>query len=106
MTQSVNDKSTAWLTVSLFDRFNNPSPPSSVIYRIDCLSTGQNILAATTINGPGASFDIQILAAYDAILNAANSEEIKRLTITAIYGSNDQLTAQYDWIVVNLPYIN
>ena len=106
MIQAVNDKSTAWLTVSLSDRYGNPSPPSSVVYRIDCLSTGQNILAATTVMSPGASFDIQILAAYDAIINSANSEEIKRLTITAIYGSNDQLTAQYDWIVVNLPYIN
>ena len=98
---TVPEKTTAYLTVSFFDKAGAPAVPSSVTYRIDCVTTNAQILADTPLT-PAASIEITLTPAQNAILNQANAKESKRVTVKASYGASDGLNDEYVYVVKNL----
>jgi len=98
---TVPEKTTAYLTVSFFDKAGAPAVPSSVTYRIDDLITNTQILADTALT-PAASIEITLTPAQNAILNDANANEPKRVTVKASYGATDGLNDEYTYNVKNL----
>lgn len=49
--------------------------------------------------------DIQLTAQDTAIISKTNPSEIKRVTVVAVYSApDDQVTGQYDFEVVNVPF--
>lgn len=102
--QQVNSGSAAWLTAAFKDRLGALSLPTSVTYRVDCLTTSRVLRGATPVN-PAATVDIQLFATDTTISHRTNAKEVHRVTVVAQYGSpEDKVTGQYDFEVLNVPY--
>lgn len=104
--QRVNAGSSAWVSVVFKDRQGVPSAPVAVTYRIDCLTSKRSIRGVTSIAPGGqAKLDIQLTATDTAIANRTNSVEVRRVTVVAPYETAlDQVTGQYEFEVVNVPF--
>lgn len=103
---TINERSSAWVTIGFTDRAGAPVGPDSVTYRIDCMTTGTAILGDTTVSAPGASFEVELTPDFNRIIDPTNLREMRRLTVVASYGGSDEATEQYDWWVVNLTFVN
>jgi hypothetical protein len=75
--------------------------PSTVKYRLDCLTTGQQILDWTSVTA-GESVSITVTGAQNAILNDDNDYEVKQLTVESDVGSADQCRGRKTWRVENI----
>lgn len=98
---TVNEGSTAYLTVTFRDKSGALAAPSSLSYRIDCLITGQVVRADTALT-PADTVEITLTPADMAIITASNSRETKRVTVKAGYGASDAVNGEYELIVKNL----
>jgi hypothetical protein len=75
--------------------------PTTIEYRIDCLTTGQEIEDWTTLT-PGTSVSIALASDYSAIISRCNEYERKQLTVMADRGLPFQRSQQAFWTVKNL----
>jgi hypothetical protein len=75
--------------------------PSSVRYRLDCLTTGREILAWTTVTA-AAQVSIAVTGAQNAIIDDCNDYEIKQLILESDNGSSDQYRERITWKVENM----
>ena len=102
---SVPEQTTAYLRVRFQDKAGKPALPSTVVYRIDCMTTGQPVLPQTAA-APAADLEVVIAANENRILTPSNAAEKRRVTVVATYGSSaDQVTAEYDYEVTNLAFV-
>lgn len=79
--------------------------PQSAVYRIDDVNSGSQIRAETNLNGTSTE-TIQIMGADTVILDQSNRHEGRRLTATAIYGTDPdgnpkKKTVEYEFQVNN-----
>jgi len=102
---TVNEGTSSWLTVTFKDKAGVLAAPSTLTYRIDCMTTGAAILAETTLAGPGSSVELHIPDELNAIQSPANALEYRRVTVVAVYGGGDQITSFYDYIITNLSFV-
>lgn len=96
----VNEGTTGYLTVSFYDKTGALAAPSTVSYRIDCLSSGTEIVDDTSVS-PASSVEIQLTAANNAIVSGLPRER-RRVTVTGTYSGDQAVTHQYDYEVRNL----
>lgn len=99
--QRINEKSTSYLNVSFRDKEGALAVPTSISYRIDCVTTGTAVLAPTAL-AAASEVEITITPTQNAIVTSSNATEQKRVTVTAVYGASDQVTSQFDYLVKNL----
>lgn len=100
---------TAWQEGSAFTASVNlrtrssgaASTPTSLKYRIDCLTTGREV-ADWTSAAASSSASISITGTHNAILSDANDYEIKQLTVMADDGLSTQHRESRRWRVENL----
>jgi hypothetical protein len=78
------------------------STPTTIKYRVDCLTTGREVLDWTEITPAAASASIAVTGAYNAILDDANDAEVKQLTVMADDGLATQHRESARWRVENL----
>ncbi|OHD23484.1 MAG: hypothetical protein A2Y38_19115 [Spirochaetes bacterium GWB1_59_5] len=97
----VKEGSTAYLTATFKDKTGALAAPSTLSYRIDCLTTGQ-VVRDDMLLTPADTVEITLTPADMAILTAGNSRETKRVTVKAGYGANDAVNDEYELIVKNL----
>jgi hypothetical protein len=98
----VNERSTMILTVAFFDDDGVAVAPTTASYQIDNRNSGTSILVSTPITTPGTTEEIEITSAQNRILNAANKEEIRVVTVDFTYGSSRRGTVEYFYKVKNL----
>ena len=101
MSDSVNENSTSYVTAVPKDADGVAALPASMVYQIDCVTTGTAIKAETALT-PGTSVEIEIDAADNAIISQTNAVERRQVTVTAGYGINDQVIEVYEYRVINL----
>ena len=102
----INARTSGSLSVTFRDKMGVPSAPTTVTYRVDCLTNRRNIRPITTLNSPAAEMTIPITSDDTAIANRSNPVEHRRVTIVASYtDASDQVTSQQDFEVTNLPYL-
>lgn len=99
--ETINEGSTAYLAISFKDKNGGLKAPSSVSYRVDCLSNDQEIRADTAIQ-PDESIEIRLTPTDNQILNQANTKEKRLVTIKAVYGTDDAVNDEYKYNVRNL----
>jgi len=99
--QTVNEGSTAYLTVTLLDKDGAQAAPSALSYQIDDVTTGTTVRSATAL-AAAAQVEITLAPTDNAIQTATNKRERRRVTVQASYGAGDALNAEYDYIVRNL----
>ena len=75
--------------------------PSTVHYRIDCLTTRTQIVDWTS-GSAGASLAITITATHNQILSEPSRLETKQLTVQADQGLSTQVNGVVTWKVRNL----
>lgn len=100
--QQVNERSTAYLTVTPKDKTGTAQAPTTLTYRVDDVLTGTEILDDTVISGPGSTVELTLKPEYNRILSATNTAERRRVTVTAVYGVDDQVCSEYVYEIVNL----
>ena len=98
----VNEKTTAYLTVIFLDKSGNQEPPSSATWQVHDVESGEQMKAETPIDPIAAQVELTIPASVNAIVNAAKASERRRVTIKAVYGSDDGLNDQWEYSVKNL----
>ena len=100
--ERVNEKSTAYLTVTFRDKAGAAQAPASAKYRIDDLISGQAVREETEIASPGSTLELTLTVADNTLLNAQAAIEQRRVTVVGEYGAGDAVTAEYIYEVVNL----
>jgi len=78
------------------------STPTTIHYRLDCLSTRREILDWTSVATPAASNTITITSAQNQILDDSFPIETKQVTIKLDDGLSTQVIKAAQWKVRNL----
>lgn len=99
----VNEGTTAYLTVAFLDKTGAAALPVAVSYRIDCLSSGAAVKAATSVT-PATSVEITLSATDNAILAGLPAER-RRVTVEATYAGSEAVRDQYDYDLRNLGFV-
>lgn len=97
----VNEGSTAYLTVAFTDKNGAAAAPTTVTYRIDCLTNGTEVKDDTSLS-PGTSVEITITATENAIISQSNALEKRVVTVIGSYGTGDAVKNEYQYWVKNL----
>jgi hypothetical protein len=77
------------------------STPTNVYYRIDSLTTGENIADWTSVSAAG-NVSISITATHNAIRNQCNRMEKLQLTVDADHDMSTQVRESVSWEVENV----
>lgn len=75
--------------------------PTTVHYRIDCMTTGTELSALTSVSA-ASSVSLSITGTHNAIQNDGNDYEVKQLTVVTDSGLSTQQTEAVQWRVENL----
>lgn len=103
--EQVNEKSTAYLTITFRDKAGAAQAPASARYSIHDVGSGEEIRGETEIATPGSTVEITLTPEDNRLLRAGSSER-RRVTVTAEYGSEDAVKAEYAYRVVNLASVS
>lgn len=98
---SINERTTSYATAAFFDKNSDAALPTTLVYRIDCITTDTEIRADTTIT-PGETVEVTIADEENRIINQNNITELRVVTFTAGYGAGEQATEAYRYDVRNL----
>lgn len=99
---TVNERTT-WIVNAAFKDENGVAvTPSSGKYSIVDERSGTEILASTAFTPSSASHDFEVTPTQNRILDAKNTFEERKLTLTFVYNATKEGTAEYSWSVKNL----
>lgn len=101
---SINEATTSYVSASFKNAAGALEAPSSVVYRIDCLTNKQQILDWTATSA-ASSITITVSALQNAIINQRHPSEQRYITIKATYAGSEQVTEEYHYEVVNLNFL-
>ena len=99
--KSVNEESSAFLTVTFYDKNDIETTPSSVQYNLHCLTNNVEVRTWTGLS-PASEIEIGLDADDNAIIDQWNHTELRLVTIEAYYGVSDKLTTVFKYLVKNL----
>src|SRR3569832_2842260 len=100
---TINEASSGTLTIEFLDEAGLPAVPSSISFRIVCVTTGSEFRADTAI-APAASIDLALTPDDTRIVTLSIRIERRRVTLVATFGPGDQLTQDYEFSVRILNY--
>lgn len=103
--RQVKEKSKARLTVSFFDEDGSAATPSTISYRVDCDTTGNNIRSATSVSAASV-VNIDLDNVDNAMQVHANKREMRRVTVTATFGGTDESNDEFTYEVIGLPNVS
>lgn len=87
---------TAYLQVAFRDKDGTAALPTTVNYEVKCLSTGNTVVASTSVT-PATSVTITLTPTANTLQSSSNVYETRRVIITAGYGAGDSLVDFYDY---------
>jgi hypothetical protein len=77
------------------------STPSSIRYRVDCLTNRREVIADTSVSA-ASSVTITVPGPNNGTIDPAQEFEVRQLTVTADYGLSTQCKAAVTWRVRNI----
>lgn len=101
---SVNEKTTSYITASFKDKTGLPAAPASANYQIHDAATGAEIKATTALT-PATDIEITIAPSENAVLNSSLAVEKHVLTVVGTYGASDAVTGRFYFNVRNLKHV-
>ena len=99
----VTEGSTAWLTVSFYDRAGNLEAPSTVVYEIWDVASNTQIKASTSLT-PASQVEITLSNLDNKILDSTLFREARKVVVTAGYAGSQALVQDYVYHVRNIAY--
>jgi hypothetical protein len=100
----VPEQSASTITVVFRDSAGALVVPTTVKYRIDCVTTSAAIKAETVVT-PASTVTIQVLADENKIQAQANEYETKEITVISDDGLLTECHASARWRVKNLMFV-
>lgn len=100
--ERVNEKSTAYLTVTFRNKAGAAQAPTAASYRIDDVATNQQVRDDTDIESPDSTVEITLSVEDNTLKNAIAATEQRRVTVVGEYNAGDAVRAEYIYEVVNL----
>lgn len=99
----VNEGTTSYVTAVFKDKAGLPVAPTSAQYRVDCETTGNQIVDWTAIASPASSQEIEIDSTLNVIQDEDNSLETHAVTVEGTYGvGDDKVTGKFQFYLVNM----
>jgi hypothetical protein len=105
VTGRVNERSTAYLSVSFLNKSGALESPASAAYTVHEKETGEELVGETEITPIAALVEIKLGADANTIIHTARESEMHVVTVTATYGENDELNSAYTYWVTNLRFL-
>ena len=103
MVDTLNEDSTAFLSIAFVDKDGDPATPSAVYYRIDDVESGREVRDWTTWGGSlDDTIEIELTPADTAILNPSLETETRRVQVVSTYSGSQELHSEYVYSVDNL----
>lgn len=102
--QTINEETSAYLAVEFYDKNGVLATPASVEYRVDCVTTGTAVRAATPVTA-ASSVEIPLDIDDTRIITQTNPYEERCVTVVATYGVKDAVSTEYRFRVKNLNYV-
>lgn len=99
--ETINEGSTGYLTVDFKDKDGTLEAPTSISYRIDCLTNGQEVKTDTSVT-PASSVEIELTKTDNAIINQNNNSERRLVTVTGTYSADDAIVEEFEYNVKNM----
>jgi len=101
---TIREQSRQKFAIAFIDENRRPFVPGSVRYRLDDITDGRNqqILDWTSVLTPDSSIEILIPSSANLILNDSNTYETRLLTVESDYGTDNQLSNDESYRVLNL----
>lgn len=97
----VDEGTSAVLTLRCYDRGGVAVAPLNVTYQVDCSTTGTAVRTATALPST-PQIELTLTGVDNAIVDAGNVRELRRVTVEATLPGGDTVNAQYDYLVRNL----
>ena len=101
----VNEGSTAWLTVSFYDKDGVLEVPNSIEWTVIDVASGAVLQSPTVVAVPASAVELTLTAVINAIQNASLKKEKRRVTVEAGFSGSEAQTKAYEYNVVNLAQI-
>ena len=99
----VNEGSSFEATLNFRQDGADVTPAAGTVkFRVDCLTTGQEIKDWTATATPTQPMQLAIVSGYNDIITESNRREKKQLTISYNIDSDDQYTTTQTYYVTNL----
>jgi len=96
----INEKSTAYLTVRFLNKNGELEAPTSATWQVHDVAKNE-VMQKETVLTPASEIEIVIDPKVNTILSDKRVET-RRVTIKAIYGEEDKINEEYNYIVKNL----
>ena len=100
---TINAASSGTLTIEFLDEAGALAVPSSISYRIDCVTSGAVIRNDSSI-APASTIDLALTPDDTRIVTPSDRMERRRVTLVVTFGPDDQITDDYEYTVRNLNY--
>ena len=97
----INEGSTSYLTVTFYDKDGGYEAPTTVTYKIWCITNDKEVRAVTSLT-PASSIEITLTPTDNSIISQSNALETRLVTIEASYGVDDEINDEYEYDVKNL----
>ena len=101
---NINEQTSAYCTVRFYNRAGDLAIPISAQYRVDCSTTLTSLVPPTPLT-PASVIEIHITASQNRIIDPANAQEEKSVTVVANYGTDDMITTQTNYTILNLHHV-
>ena len=96
------EETTFTATVNFRDRATKAADaPTTIHYRVDCLSTKTTLQDWTSVSSPAAEKTISITSAFNTIQDNSHSYEHRQILVQADQGLSTQATGRAVWLVSN-----
>lgn len=99
----VNEGTTSYVTAVFKNKDGTAVAPDSAQYRVDCKTTGNQILAWTAIPTPTSTTEIEIDSTLNVIQDELNLSEEHVVTVEGTYGVGaDKVTGKFNFELFNM----
>lgn len=101
--ETANEQTSITITLQFTDVNKSQVTPNSVKYQITDEETETVLFPWATVNPSGPSYDLQVAASVQQIVDECKEYEIRRISVISIYNSGtQQATAVFKYRVKNL----
>lgn len=104
MPNAVNKKTSSYITASFLDRSGSAVQPDAVKYKLHDIGSGCQIRAATSVCPTLGVVTITFNAADNTMIASALEKETRQVTVSASYGSTEELHGEFFYDVFNLTH--
>lgn len=99
----VPERSTAWLTVSFFNRAGAPETPAGVTYEIWDVASDTMVLTETSLT-PNTQIEIVLASNDNRIINSDNFREARKVIVVATYSGSQKHVQDFVYHIRNIAY--